>query len=260
MTRQTPVLLMGGIGNQLFQVARAVDLASTGRRPVLVEVEQVLGLGLITRKLMNWSIHPDWLGLPDLVDRLKLAYRQPTVQEQARILAELAHIKLVQRPNRLNLPQTDDTRAAQIGYFQHAGCISPAAFGAIVEQLDQMIDRPPASPTHVMHVRGGDFAVSDRIGADQIGKFIERARGQAVCVTNDRAYVQAQFPDLRIHTSHSAREDFTAIARARHVLASNSTFCFWASAIATMTGQAKVELGTADPYWQLLSPTGAFDV
>lgn len=255
----TPVLMMGGVGNRLFQLARAIDLRYADRKPVLVEVEAVFGLEVLTRRFMGWSIHPIWLDLRSLASSLDVAYRRPTSREQLTLLAELARIRGLKQPQRLNLPMSADTRTAQIGYFQGEECVSRQAICEIARHLDAQLARPAFAPRSVIHIRGGDFAMHDRIDAESIENFLLDSDRRAVCVTNDPTFVGSRFPDLVIHPSKSALEDFTLLARARHVMPSNSTFCFWACAVAVILGGATLAPGKRDAYWQSLSPLKARD-
>lgn len=249
---------MGGVGNRLFQLARAVDLRRAGRMPVLIEVQSVFGLELLTSRFMGWTVHPIWLDLVQLAADLGIEYRRPTVREQFGLLVELVRIRGMSQPQRLNIPLDHDHRSAQIGYFQHPGCISTAALQELVTRLDLMLERPAAQPDCVIHIRGGDFALNDRIDPKTVADFVRHSGRPTVCVTNDPKFVRDVYPDVTIHPSKSALEDFTTIARASEILPSNSTFCFWACAVATLVGDANLAPGQRDPYWQMLSArTGA---
>lgn len=251
--RFTPVLMMGGIGNRLFQLARAIDLRRAGSRPVLVELDAVFGLDLLTRRLMGWSAHPIWLDLRSLASNLGVAYRQPTASEQLALFVELARIRGLGQEQRLNLPLSVDTRPAQIGYFQGHECVSIGAVREIASQLDVLLERPLCPPKNVMHIRGGDFAMSDRVGPEDVNKFLLSCDGPSVCVTNDPSFVRWKYPDLELNPPKSALLDFTILARALHIMPSNSTFCFWACAVAVLFGGAKLASGSRDIYWQMLS-------
>lgn len=249
----TPVLLMGGIGNRLFQLARAVDLQISGRNPFLVECESVVGLSALTTRLLGWTTHPMWLDLKYIAAQLGIAFRPPSVTEQALLYAELARVRALRQPQRLNLPLSEDCRLAQIGYFQGASNMSRAALHLVVTQLDKVLAAGDGGPEQVLHIRGGDFAETDRVRAEDVMSFLQQSSGEAVCVTNDPGYVQTRYPDLPIYQSRSALEDFTAIARARRIFPSNSTFCFWACAVAAETSNAAIEPGNRDPYWQAIA-------
>ena len=249
----TPVLLMGGIGNRLFQLARAVDLRNVGRMPVLIELESVFGLRALTSRMAGWSTHSMWLDLSHMADTLGIAYREPTALEHLLLYLELVRIRALGQSDRLNLRLAEDRRRAQIGYFQGPANISKEAVLYIVKCLDQMLDKQETGAKHVLHIRGGDFAEQDRLRPEYVDAFVEQWQGDVVCVTNDPSYVQSRYPGLPIHASRSALEDFKAIARAQVIFPSNSTFCFWASAVAVHSRDAQILPGRRDSYWQMLT-------
>lgn len=250
----TPVLMMGGVGNRLFQLARALDLKRAGGSPVLVELEAVFGLDLLTRRLMGWSVHPIWIDLKSIAANLGVNYRSPLPMELLALQLELLRIRALGQKRRLNLTLSRDTRRAHVGYFQNEGCVSVVAIHDIACELDRTLDRPKSSPERVVHIRGGDFALPDRIDPEDISSFMKDCNGEAVCVTNDATYVKQICPQIAVHPSKSALDDFTTLARANYIMPSNSTFCFWACAVAMLFGDAKVTMGKRDPYWQLLLP------
>ena len=72
MKHQKKVLLMGGMGNQFFQIARALSFKQTN-----VEVELVIvgGIMLNLYKLTVDTIHGDWLDTKELANCLAIKRR-----------------------------------------------------------------------------------------------------------------------------------------------------------------------------------------
>mgnify|MGYP007000179062 CR=1 len=82
----------------------------------------------------------------------------------------------------------------------------------------------------VVHVRGGDFAFSDRIDdiqARAISRFASDNALSLRVVTNDTAFAADLFGFLDyefLSKKSSARDDFETMCRARTLYLSNSTF------------------------------------
>ncbi len=245
---------MGGAGNRLFQLARALDLKSAGLNPVVVEIEDVPELYELAGRFLGWTRHPDWLDTRALTARLGLQSRRVTLTERLSLYIELVRSRLSSGRHRFNLPLKADLRSAQIGYFQANGCISPESVAALSNALSEHL--PLAShPRHnaVVHIRGGDFAAEDRLSLESIAEF-QVAAPDAVCVTNDPKYVRANFPGLAFAPSKGPKDDFMTIARTHLVMPSNSTFCFWGCVIAVRAYDAKLWRLPPDDYWKQLAP------
>ena len=67
------VFLMGGIGNQLFQINRALSLQLEGRKVLIVH------LGIYKRfinLIIGHTTHENWIDVNHLTNKLNLAYQQ----------------------------------------------------------------------------------------------------------------------------------------------------------------------------------------
>lgn len=250
------VLLMGGAGNRLFQIARAWDLKAAGHDPILVPVEAVPEIDWFASRFLGWTRHRHWADMDLLAREMGMTRRDLSASARLAILAELVLTRLPGGKARFNLPLDADDRTAQIGYFQGDGCLSPASVAAVSDALADML---PLSghPAHaaVVHIRGGDFAQEDRLSAAEVHRFSSATGGMCMGVTNDPAYVNAHFPALSLAPSTGALDDFCTLCKAQTIMPSNSTFCFWACTIATRRSGAKLWLRPPDSYWNLLDPS-----
>lgn len=251
------VVLMGGVGNRLFQIARAWDLKTAGHDPVLLPIEVLPEIDFLASKVLGWTRQQQWIDLDALANALGLGMSRRKLPMAARLAihTELLRLRLPRGKARLNLTAEIDNRKAQIGYFQGPGCLSAASIAAVSDAIAAML--PLADlPAHsaVVHVRGGDFAQEDRLSAVAVTEFEAATSGDCVGITNDPTFVKANFPSLDLAPSTGALDDFLKLCKAAQIMPSNSTFCFWACTIATRHMGAKLWVRPADAYWSLLGP------
>lgn len=253
MTGSSPlVLLFGGMGNRLFQIARAWDLKQKGYEPQVINIEEFPDLYWLLIKLLKWSQHPSWIDTVALCKRAGLEPAQPSFSNRIRLYRAFAELLCSDRKTQFNIPLIQDFRSVHIGYFQSANCITKESTLAVVNAVcDLFALKPGVQSKAVIHIRGGDFADEDRLSELTIKTFIKEYP-ETICVTNDAKYVAAKFPLLDISRSESAKDDFITLTNAKFILPSNSTFCFWACAIAVLKNGAKLCSLPADEYWKLV--------
>ena len=251
MSKLTPfVLLFGGSGNRLFQLARAWCLQQAGFHPVVAAIEEFTDLNWGTNKLLGWTQHPIWIDTVALCKVLGLERARPNFLLRCRLYGSFLRLAFGDRRAKLNTSEAIDQRSVQIGYFQSLHSVSPDSISAVAEALRGLIDSAgPVAAEIVMHVRGGDFAVEDRLSAEGVLGFIA-ANPECVCVTNDPEYVALYYPEVRILPSTGPKADFTTLSQARLIMPSNSTFCFWACVIAVNRQNAKLWFRPASDYWE----------
>jgi hypothetical protein len=251
MTQLTPfVLLFGGSGNRLFQLARAWGLQQAGLHPVVADIEEFTDLNWGANKLLGWTQHPIWIDTVALCKVLGLQRTRPNFLLRCRLYVSFLRLAFGDRRAQLNASMATDRRSVQIGYFQALHSVSPGSVSAVAEALRGLLDTAgPVAAQIVMHVRGGDFAVEDRLSAEVVLGFIA-ANPDCVCVTNDPEYVALYYPEVRVLPSTGPKADFTALSHARLIMPSNSTFCFWASVIAVRRQNAQLWFRPASDYWE----------
>jgi hypothetical protein len=249
----TIVPLIGGIGNRLFQIARAWDLKQAGHDAMLAPVEALPEIDFLAAKLLGWTRHPLWIDTAAVAAALGLQRSDISPAARLAVYAELVQSRLPGQRDRFHLPQSEDHRRVQLGYFQRTGCVSVESVAAVSRVVADLLplSRHPRYPA-VIHVRGGDFAVEDRLSAESVAAFQHYACEPCVGVTNDPIYVQQNFPALRLAPSTGPADDFMTLCNAGLIMPSNSTFCFWACAVAVQTNGATVWKQPPNVYWRLL--------
>lgn len=258
MTQKRPfVLLFGGIGNRLFQLARAHDLRLKGLKPVVADIEEFGDLRAATSKLLGWTQHPMWIDSVALSAALGLERASKTPALRLRIYAEILRFFKAGRRARFNLPLDTDHRSVQIGYFQAKGCITKDSLFAVAQAVHTLVapsgtaDDAP-NDAQVLHIRGGDFDAAHRLAPETVKEFLAAFETPCICVTNDPAYVRTHYPEVAVPPSNGPKDDFATLCRAKAILPSNSTFCFWACVIAVRTSGAKLWQRPPDDYWHHL--------
>jgi len=254
MKGSTPiVLLFGGMGNRLFQIARAWDLKQKGYEPLVINIEELPALYWFLTKLLKWSQHPLWINTLALCERVGLESPQPSFSNRIILYRAVFGLLFSDRKAQFNIPLSQDFRSVHIGYFQSAGCITKESTLAVANAIcDLFALKPGGQSNAVVHIRGGDFAFDDRLSDLTVTNFI-KYNPETICVTNDVRYVAAKFPALDISHSEGAKEDFITLTNAKVILPSNSTFCFWACVIASHKNGAKLWSLPADEYWKLIT-------
>ncbi|OYU15650.1 MAG: hypothetical protein CFE37_04830 [Alphaproteobacteria bacterium PA4] len=248
------VPLIGGIGNRLFQIARAWDLKQAGHEPLLVPIEALPEIDYLAARLLGWTRHDLWIDTARIAAALGLKFGRITPAGRLAVYAELVQSRLPGQGDRFNLPLPDDRRRVQLGYFQRSGCITAESVAAVSRAAADLLplSTHPQRPA-VIHVRGGDFALEDRLSAENVAAFQQHAGEACIGITNDPAYVQRHFPTLRLAAATGPVDDFMTLCNAQLIMPSNSTFCFWGCAIAVQRQGASLWKLPPDPYWRLLN-------
>lgn len=250
---QPIVILFGGLGNRLFQIARAWDIQQRGGIPQVIPIENIPELHLVLEKVLGWTRHPMWIDTNSICENIGLKIADPTFTNRMTIYKEFFGLLHQHRKKQFNIPLELDYRSVQIGYFQGERCISKSSVVLLVETLCKVLDFEKQGPeVSVVHIRGGDFNINHRLSGETVESFL-LAHPRAICVTNDRAYVSSKHPKLAFSGTNSAQDDFLTIANASYILPSNSTFCFWSCAIAVLTHQAEIWSIPKGEYWSLIS-------
>lgn len=248
------VLLMGGVGNRLFQLARATDLLDRGYHTTVMDIEDFGFLNFLAYRILRWTNHSAWVDIDGLCDELGIQKRKPNISDHFWFSIELFCLRFLGQRQKYNTPLETDSRTHQVGYFQALNSISGRSVFRIAEGVKKLLEiKDLQTKSAVVHIRAGDFSKADRISPDLVHNYFDTYADNCVCVTNDRGYVKDKFPFLKLSASNSPADDFREIAVARSVLPSNSTFCFWGCAIAVKLLGANLHAFPADSYWQHLA-------
>lgn len=257
------VLLMGGLGNQLFQIARAIELRDRSFYVQLVYIGEKLDW---LYRLGGHTKHDSWLDVDVLADSLGLKYRSIS-------LLELLYLGLKFIGRKLGLMNAFDEvleskldakslslNSWDVGYFQSIRHVSVASVNKVSLVLARIlkITESPANDIVAFHIRGGDFSVSDRVTVDDVQSAVKATysgSSRIFVATNDVRFSSEIFQSLGVDfeiSMLSPRDDFVAIATAKSVFVSNSSFGFWAALCGKTVQNTSVYTLNSWPYVDFL--------
>lgn len=235
--------LMGGVGNILFQFARALSLRKRGYD---VELFHVLPRNRFAHSLLGWTLHDLWIDINLLASELDLAIGSTITVDHFQALSIFVKKRLsTNSPFDRDIALVSDVHSTpDIGYFQSPKKIDGSAIMELLRALENLIFVADAEPSQnsvlVIHLRGGDFSTELRLGKEFIKRMVTQFNNieSIVVVGNDDKFVEEISLKSTVELerkSGSAVQDFTTLARATNLIPSNSTFCFWAAAYAAST-------------------------
>lgn len=228
------VPLFGGVGNQLFQIARALEHKQVGRPVVLVDCARYAPL--LTR-VLGWTRQKDWLGIHVLCATLGLNIRAATLFDLAMLTS---HKILKPIAGRFDLPLTaiNFRSGYDVGYFQSLTKVSCKAARCIAQALVAHLDLRWQGHAAI-HVRAFDFAIEDRIPPELFDTF---AQGEVVFMVTDVAVQSNKNGRFNRYDGGNALNDFKFIATSGKLLITRSTFGLWAALIAKELGPAEISV------------------
>jgi hypothetical protein len=248
---KTKILLIGGVGNRLFQIARAVSKQDKNN------FTEVITLSHATEKIASifgWSNHQQWINLKELCQSLGVNYRQATFLESIFIICIYIIRKAEISNYPFNVPLKEiKTNSLDLGYFQTPHHVNKKAVLNIANQLRSQIKINQTEKT-VVHIRGGDFTAETRTSNSDIDKVQDNPE-EILYVTNDVKYAREilkKKKDVNIQKSISDLSDFIMLSAAKKIYPSNSTFSFWAAAIVKESGGEVIQ-PNENVMWQLLT-------
>ena len=257
------VLLMGGLGNQFFQIARAIELRDQSFGVQVVYIGDKLDW---LYRLGGHIKHESWLDISVLIESLGLEFRRITFIELF-----FLGLKFVSRKLRIKTAFDEELESRldqkslssnswDVGYFQSIRHVSLTSINKVSVGLADMLNITefPANDRIAFHIRGGDFSVSDRVTVDDVQSAIEATfsdSSRIFVATNDVRFSSGIFKSLGVDfeiSKLSPRGDFFAIATAKSVFVSNSSFGFWAALCAKNTHNTIVYSLNSWPYGDFL--------
>ena len=248
------VFLLGGVGNNLFQIARAKSLAQVNQKATLLKISKkhVWIYKLISRH----KIHEDWLDVDKLAAKLDLEIAETNLLDLIRLgkifIQKKLGIKTV-----FNRPLSEISSdkgifkksKIEVGYFQTTNHVSTLSVYETSVALKIILNvRLLEYEKLILHLRGGDFSIDSRISYSDIEK------AKSICyekklefeiVTDDIKYTQMCLKSLDIKASirsSDPRNDFMKMCCSNSLYLSNSTFSLWASNVARLNGANNVYL------------------
>lgn len=226
------VPMFGGVGNQLFQIARALQHKQACHPVVLLDCARYAPL---LSRLLGWTFQKDWLGTHALCAKLELDVRAATPFDMC-MLALHKIAKPVAGKFDRPFAAVQKYSGYDVGYFQSVakvGCDTMCTLARVLaEHLDIRWHGHAA-----IHYRASDFAVDDWIPSQVFDSF---APGKQVFLVSDVDVSTFRNQRYRRFEGGSALGDFRFIAASGNLLISRSTFGLWAALIAKELGPAEI--------------------
>lgn len=251
MKYQKKVLLMGGMGNKFFQLARAIEFKEKNITVELVYIDLKMKK---LYKLSGHTIHPDWINISSLASKFNIPSRAITIFEFFQLGIKFFIKKLfVSNDFNSNLSDALDTsgltkKTWDIGYFQSTNHISMSSINKVADLLGELLCIEKKNSNNLtLHIRGGDFDLTNRIQENQIKDIVFLCNSlmlNLVVITNDKDYSKKilRKTTYKFYLGESACFDFIELASSTNLYLSNSTFAFWAAMTAIRSHDANIHL------------------
>lgn len=248
------VILDGGLGNSLFQLNYAWRLTRNNQSS---RVNLFSGSSIHPKESEFLDSAASELGLRFIEDGKAATAARACIARSKRSLSE----KKLLSTKREALTVTSFVGCRiHAGYWQTIPIIPGGqnTFDDVVSSL--LPDGNNKKP--IVHIRGGDYLSSTNadiytsLGSGfyrEAFSYFEQRLGlyEYDVVSNDPAYatdlLSKESIEFALSTNSTALEDFITISQHRAIVASNSTFCWWATRIGLYKGQA--ELVVAPEHW-----------
>lgn len=231
---EVTVYLMGGLGNNLFQIAHAEELK--------VKYDKVNFNIYLQKKnwlteILGWSIHPT-----DLTS--ELIKEESIIDEFS--LVDYIYIFFVfvfVRIGFVNLNNAEKCTVFMrrtIGYWQKNNRLNKVFMNrlfSVVNDFKLEFHNLKQFNMNIIHIRRGDFDKNIQLDFSYYDIAIQTSNEtNFVLVTNDRSVLnefKENYPNMNfvLSTGGSQIEDFIIMAKASLVITSNSTFAYWATQI-----------------------------
>ena len=259
------VFLMGGAGNQFFQISRAHSLVSSGFTVELVD------LGRFKKnvyKLMNLTLHDDWISSELVAKRVGVPVRKIRLLELFHIalhyvLKKLGIILFFDRSleDLIKFKEKAYLSIFDVGYFQSGKKNKLTSMHFVARSILAEIGAKNIQHDNLLvHVRGGDFISSERLAKNNVLKFLNLSKELCVrleVVTNDKNFTEDLFSDFQsphLFDGKNAHDDFCYMCQASFLYVSNSTFGLWAALCAQINSNTKIYAASDFPHKDFLEP------
>jgi hypothetical protein len=216
------VWLMGGLGNQLFQVNYGYKLMSMGHEVRFID--NLIKKTFITRSLLSWNVHPCAL---DSIMQIK------THTERNLLPIFFARISIFnQWSNFLDCSQLPyDLPKNIFSYFQCQNLQKQVFFKHEIHPL--LLEGSRLNNENiVVHLRFGDAPNLNQNISYYNKALTKLGKSKFLVCTDDKVFAKkflevSNFSNY-IFSSGSLLDDFKLLANAKIVIAAPSTFSFWA--------------------------------
>ncbi len=212
------IWLMGGLGNQLFQINKAYELREFGLDIKLVD-NLIQQDGIFATKFLKWKIHQDF------TDQVyKHDFEIITKKNLLPII--LAKAKLFERYSSFKRSDFSCTHSKNMfGYFQKNVTIHLPIKNFTLKNQD-----PPEVMMHMRLTDNNNLYYSKKY----YSKVLKNIINHKICiVTDDELNSEKFLEDNGVLNykilSGTVKEDFSRLANAKLLICAPSTFSFWAA-------------------------------
>lgn len=236
MKKRIDIFLMGGTGNNFFQLALGSEFERRGYR---VRYNTFLRKQNFVTRILGWSIHEDklinyFLESESIISNLNLSE-----------FLKLVYTFILYRLGFKNLLSTDKSffdekfvNQTIIGYWQEGPHLNFEVYKKLKDKLTQyFIDHEIKTELNlknrlVCHYRAGDFPKGKRLSSSYyFSAFSRFPNHKPLIVTNDINELNKAGFEYQESVNLSLEEDFLILFSADKLVCSNSTLCFWAAAL-----------------------------
>lgn len=245
MKHKAVIYLFGGMGNNLFQLALGQHLVSQG---YVVEYNNALTKKNLATKIMGWTIHND-----ELMTRLlanEVVHNSLKLSDFIFLAYKILQSKL--KLTNLNIYSEHSLKLKSIfhmryfGYYQSGVHLNETVYVSLSNRLKKLNLKKHKDVQVVVHCRRGDFDKSMLLTPSYYSEALTAIKRFE---THDfPIYFFSDDPtaknEIELVTfslfktyegENRAINDFLCILNATTVVASNSTFCYWAIALGSST-------------------------
>jgi len=234
---------MGGIGNQLFQINRALSIKLVGGD---VEVIHLGNFKKFIHLIINHSNHKDWININKLCNQLKISYRRVNFYDLL-ILSFFFISKKLNLYSYFDIPLDNlDLQQSRydIGYFQKKNHFNHKSLEIITDNLIKLLSINLSTNQKKkiigFHVRGGDFLknknnklIKKTPNFELLKKYLKKfkkEKSKFFIITNDTKIILRFHNNINKSIIHSSDElsDFLKLVQCNLMFVSQSTYCFWA--------------------------------
>ena len=240
------IFLMGGVGNQLFQITRAVSLKENGKK---IEIIRLGNNKNFVNFLINHKNQDDWLDLDLLLKKLQIKVRTVSILE----LLKLFIIFIQKKMNffsDFDIPLQErilSSNKYDLGYFQHKNQFSKSAMKIVISKLIIQLNlskKIKIKNKLCFHIRATDFLKEENNNQlDRLPKFHEikeilktysNKNFDLLIITDDpKIIINIDYVNINLdYQSKAARDDFISLCLCNKMYVSQSSFNFWAYLLA----------------------------
>jgi len=215
------IWLMGGLGNQLFQINYGYKLRKRGFDVCFID--NLIKKSFITETLLSWTIHPCMLTDLVKIEMYTEKNFMPIFFSKVDFLNQWSNY-LDQDHIPENLPKNI------FGYFQDKSLQNDVFFKDRI-QLSLYKSFNVCMPEIVAHLRFGD-APNFHQNSEYYRKALKKVQGNSVCICTDDQELARRFLNNNCinyyFSSDILKDDFKILVNAKIVIVAPSTFSWWA--------------------------------